>query len=235
MKLLDIPFDERRRRYLIFSPEGLNGQLALASTTTTREFENISTSRFYLARDHHILAKVMPDKFLKQRNPIQWLCRDYLEKRCLAQLDARKEYIALGHLQAAGLRTPKRHGWGLSLNPGNRNGSILLLEHVIGARRSGDVFDNLDEKSRKEMLDTLAIQVTQLAQHGYAHRDLHLNNFLTDDDGSLIWIDAHLSKLPREKSLQWKAIQKTLTAYKLHGEKYRAHMEKSLHKLLLPD
>lgn len=228
MKLLDIPFNDRRRRYLVFSPEGLADHLELSSTTTTMEFESISTSCFYISRDNLILAKVMPDKFLKIRNPIKWLCRDYLEKRCLAQLDARKEHIALGRLKAAGLKTPRRHGWGVSLNPENRNGSLLLLEHISGTRRSGDVFEELDETHRKVFLDELAKQVLQLATSGYVHRDLHLNNFLTDHDGSLIWIDAHLSELPKERARQWPAIQETLTAYKLRGEKYRAYMEKTL-------
>ncbi|WP_413616489.1 phosphotransferase [Halomonas cupida] len=229
MKLLDIPFNDRRRRYLIFHPRRLPDRLALASTSTTEAFEEVGSSRFYTSTDGAILAKVVPDKFSRRREPLKWLTRDYLEKRCLAQSDARKEYMSLRTLQRAGLRTPRCHGWGLSLNPANRNASLLLMEHIQGARMGGDVvFLQADEASRERLLDQVADEVLKLAQAGYLHRDLHLNNLLVTAEHELVWVDAHLKPMPRANNKRWSALKATLSANKFYGEQYRQRVEDRL-------
>ncbi|WP_280551762.1 lipopolysaccharide kinase InaA family protein [Halomonas sp. 25-S5] len=233
MTLLDIPFDDRRRRYLVFHPEGLPDRLALASTTTTAAFEAVGSSRFYVSADQQILAKVVPDKFSKRQAPFKWLLRDYLEKRWLGQSDARKEHLSLQILRRAGLATPRCHGWGISLNPGNRNASLLLMEHLKDARAGGEVFDALDEERRLVFLERFCREVVQLARSGYAHRDLHYNNLLVDADGSLIWIDAHVRRLPTKSADQWPALRRSLTVNKLRGETYRQKAEKLLHRLFV--
>lgn len=231
MQLLDIPFNDRRRRYLIFHANGLPDRLALASTTTTAEFEAVGSSRFYVSADQRILAKVVADKYRKRRAPIKWLLRDYLEKRWLAQSAARKEFRSLQILRRAGLQTPHCHGWGISLNPGNRNASLLLMEHVQDARPGGEVFDALDEKSRLEFLERFCREVAQLAKAGYVHRDLHYNNLLIAGQGEILWIDTNVRQLPTKKTDQWPAIQKSLTVNKLRGEDNRTMIEQRLHAL----
>lgn len=220
MKLLDIPFDDRRRRYLVFHADGLPARLRLASTSTTAAFEAVGSSRFYLSQDNQILAKVVPDKFAKRQAPLSWLSRDYLEKRWLMQSDARKEFLSLRILQRAGLTTPRCHGWGLSLNPANRNASLLLMEHRQDARPGGEVFEAIDEAGRERFLERFCEEVAQLARAGYVHRDLHYNNLLVASGGSLIWIDAHVRRLPRKKTDQWPALEKALTIKKLRGERH---------------
>ncbi|QTP55240.1 hypothetical protein HNO51_11415 [Billgrantia sulfidoxydans] len=234
MKLLDIPFNDRRRRYLIFHANGLPERLELASTTTTAQFEAIGSSRFFVSRDGTLLAKVVPDKFIKAQTPLKWLLRDYLEKRCLGQCDARKEYDSLQILRHAGLATPRCHGWGISLNPGNRNASLLLMEHVRDARPGGEVFDALNEEDRMVFLEHFCDEVAQLARFGYVHRDLHYNNLLVTTDGSLLWIDAHLRRLPKESGKAWKALEASLTESKLRGAEYRGFVHQHLHKNLAP-
>ncbi|MDI5920879.1 lipopolysaccharide kinase InaA family protein [Halomonas sp. LR5S13] len=231
MKLLDIPFDDRRRRYLVFQPDGLPDRLSLASTTTTAAFEAVGSSHFFLSADRQILAKVVPDKFLKREAPLKWLLRDYLEKRWLAQSDARKEFLNLRILRRAGLRTPHCHGWGISLNPGNRNASLLLMEHMQAARPGGEVFDALDEDGRQAFLERFCREVMQLARAGYVHRDLHYNNLLIDQHENIVWIDAHLRRLPTKGADQWPALKKSLTVNKLRGEAYRAEAEDQLNAL----
>nr|WP_282103402.1 lipopolysaccharide kinase InaA family protein [Halomonas getboli] len=218
--MLDIPFDDRRRRYLVFHANGLPAQLRLASTSTTAAFEAVGSSRFYLSQDGQILAKVVPDKFAKRKAPVSWFRRDYLEKRWLLQSDARKEFLSLRVLQRAGLTTPHCHGWGLSLNPANRNASLLLMEHRQDARPGGEVFDALDEAGRERFLERFCEEVALLARAGFVHRDLHYNNLLVDDDGNLIWIDAHVRRLPRKKADQWPALEQSLSANKLRGQVY---------------
>ncbi|CBV42851.1 lipopolysaccharide kinase InaA family protein [Halomonas elongata] len=231
MKLLDIPFDDRRRRYLVFRPRDLPDRLRLASTSTTAAFEAMGSSRFYVSQDQRILAKVVPDKFSKRRHPLKWLLHDYLEKRWLMQSDARKEFLSLRILQRAGLRVPHCHGWGLSFNPANRAPSLLLMERLHDARTGGEVFDALDETGRRHLLDTFCREVVQLAHAGYVHRDLHFNNLLVDDQGRLTWLDAHVRPLPRRVSDHWPAIRDSLTAGKLRGEAYRALAERRIAEL----
>nr|WP_300310975.1 lipopolysaccharide kinase InaA family protein [Halomonas sp.] len=230
MKLLDIPFNDRRRRYLVFHPRNLPERLALASTTTTQAFEAVGSSRFYTSQDGKILAKVVPDKFSKRQHPLQWLTRDYLEKRWFAQSDARKEYLSMRILHRTGLRTPRFHGWGLSLNPVNRNASLLLMERIEHAQMGGDRFREMDEPCREQLLDRVADEVLMLAKAGYLHRDLHLNNLLVTPDNELIWVDAHLRRMPNNPSRQWPALLATLSPTKLYGEPYRQRVETRLKK-----
>ncbi|MDW7748802.1 lipopolysaccharide kinase InaA family protein [Halomonas sp.] len=225
MKLLDIPFNDRRRRYLVFHPDGLPGRLALTSTTTTEAFEALGSSRFFLSADRQILAKVVPDKYMKRQAPLKWLLRDYLEKRWLAQTDARKEFTCLQILRRAGLKTPRCHGWGISLNPGNRNASLLLMEHLQEARPGGEVFEGLNEEGRLAFLARFCEEVAQLAHTGYTHRDLHYNNLPIDRDDHIVWIDAHLRRLPTKNADQWPALRGTLRANKLGGEGYQRRAE----------
>jgi len=226
--LLDIPFDERRRRYLVFHPNGLPQRLSLASTTTTAAFEAVGSSRFYISADQRILAKVVPDKFDRRATPTKWLLRDYLEKRWLGQSDARKEFLSLEILRRAGLATPRCHGWGVSLNPGNRNGSLLLMEHMQDARPGGEVFDALDETARLAFLERFCRQVARLAHAGYMHRDLHYNNLLIDRDNNIVWIDTHVRRLPTKSADQWPALRKSLTVNKLGGARYQAFAERRI-------
>ncbi|MDR9439900.1 MAG: lipopolysaccharide kinase InaA family protein [Halomonas sp.] len=231
MTLLDIPFNDRRRRYLVFHPDGLPDRLALASTTTTEAFEAVGSSRFYVSADQQILAKVVPDKVQKREAPLKWLLRDYLEKRWLGQSDARKEYLSLGILRRAGLKTPRCHGWGISLNPGNRNASLLLMEHLQDARPGGDVFVELDEEGRFAFLERFCQEVARLAHAGYVHRDLHYNNLLVGKNDELLWIDSHVRRLPTKSADQWPALEASLTDHKLYGAAYRKQAVAELAKL----
>nr|WP_221188527.1 lipopolysaccharide kinase InaA family protein [Halomonas cerina] len=229
--MLDIPFNDRRRRYLIFHANGLPDRLTLASTTTTAAFEAVGSSRFFVSADQQILAKVVPDKYRKSQSPLKWVLRDYLEKRWLAQSVARKEFLSLQILRRAGLKTPRCHGWGISLNPGNRNASLLLMEHMRDARPGGEVFDEMDEDARQAFLERFCHEVAQLAHAGYVHRDLHYNNLLVTDQNEILWIDTHVRRLPTKSADQWPALRQSLTVNKLRGETYRDKVEQRLHTL----
>ncbi|MBY5930372.1 hypothetical protein KUV86_14780 [Halomonas sp. DP8Y7-3] len=221
MQLLDIPFNDRRRRYLMFHTQGLPERLALSQTTTTEAFEAVGSSRFFVSEDGRILAKVVPDKFSKKLEPFKWLTRDYLEKRWLAQSDARKEYLSMRILDNAGLTTPRCHGWGVSLNPGNRNASLLLMERVEGATAGEYLFLNGSETDRYSLLEIIAKDVLKLAKAGFLHRDLHLNNLLVSPNQQLIWIDAHLRPMPAFSRRRLGALLSTLSPRKFHGEQYQ--------------
>ncbi|EPC04119.1 hypothetical protein L861_02070 [Litchfieldella anticariensis FP35 = DSM 16096] len=228
MQLLDIPFNDARRRYLVFHPWHMPDRLHLASTTTTQEFEQHASSRFYVSDDQTVLAKVVPDKFDKRHHPFQWFGRDYLEKRWLLQTDARKEFLSLRILRKAGLQTPTCHGWGVSLNPRNRNASLLLMEYLPTARPGGEYFDALDEAGKHRFLERFVGEVVQLAKAGFVHRDLHYNNLLVTASDDIVWIDAHVRTLPRNTDAKWQALSRSLTVNKLRGETYRRYAEQRL-------
>jgi len=233
MKLLDIPFNDRRRRYLVFHSQALPDRLALASTSTTQAFEAMGSSRFYVSTDQRILAKVVPDKYRRDDAPLKWLLRDYLEKRWLLQSNARKEYLSLLVLRRAGLATPRCHGWGISLNPANRQASLLLMEHLRDARPGGEVFDALDEPGRLAFLERFCAEVVQLARAGYVHRDLHYNNLLVTATDQIIWIDAHIRRLPRRSADQWPTLEGSLSENKLRGARYLEIVRQDLHATLI--
>ncbi|MDP5292832.1 lipopolysaccharide kinase InaA family protein [Oceanimonas sp. CHS3-5] len=227
MKRIDIPVGAELWSYWLFA-ESLNGPLRLVSSTLTDEFEAVGSSRFYLSEDGAILGKVSTDRYSRRRQPLKWLLHDYLEKRLLLQTDAAKEYRSLRILQKAGLRTPRCFGWGVSLHPDNAGGSLLLMEHRQHARSGGDCFEEMDETKRLAFLTRFSEEVARLARAGYVHRDLHYNNLLLDAQGEIIWIDAHVRRLPRKRDRQWDAIRRSLTVNKLRGEPYRVFVEQLL-------
>lgn len=232
MHFLVLPFMSKSFRYIVFYSNGISDDLNFVSNATTDKFEVLGSSRFYLSEDGCILGKVTSDKYSRVKNPVKWLLHDYLEKRLLLQADAAKEYRSLITLRRTGLRTPHCYGWGVSLQSSNSGGSLLLMEHVQDARPGGDVFDTMTEAERLAFLIRFSQEVALLAQAGYVHRDLHYNNLLLDENGSIIWIDAHVRRLPRRKSRHWPAIHRSLTVSKLRGEDYRAFVEQQLQKRL---
>ncbi|MDR9440500.1 MAG: hypothetical protein RI841_13555, partial [Halomonas sp.] len=102
---------------------------------------------------------------------------------------------------------------------------------VQEAQPGGEVFDALNEDRRLAFLERFCREVAQLACAGYVHRDLHYNNLLIDRDGNIVWIDAHLRRLPTKSADQWPALRKSLTVNKLRGEHYRKIVEAKLKSL----
>ena len=93
---------------------------------------------------------------------------------------------------------------------------LLLLARVEGSLSFDDG------------LQSSAEEVARLAQAGFVHRDLHYNNLLLDSEGEIIWIDAHVRRLPRKRDRHWDAICRSLTVSKLRGEPYRVFVEQQL-------
>ncbi|MCT7654756.1 phosphotransferase [Oceanimonas sp. NS1] len=120
----------------------------------------------------------------------------------------------------------------MSLQPGNVGGSLLLMERVQDARSGGHCFEDMNEAERLEFLTRFSQEVAALARAGFVHRDLHYDNLLLDPQGNIIWIDAHVRRLPRQRDRHWAAIQASLTVNKLRGEHYRAFVEQRLREQL---
>lgn len=122
---------------------------------------------------------------------------------------------------------------GVSLNPGNRYASLLLMQHIRDAQPGGDAFDAMNECQRLAFLERICAEVARLAHAGYVHRDLHYNNLLVRNDGSLVWIDAHVRRLPKNSTDRWLMLKSALTTEKLRGDPYRLLAEDLLQRMFI--
>lgn len=233
MNLLKLFFEKNLHHYCFFQThQNLPSDLSFFHDSMTQSFDSKASNRFLLSHDKNILAKIIMDKFERHESPAKWLARDYLEKRCLFQTDARKEFRDAHTLKQLGLSTPTYYGWGLSPNPINDKAAIILMERIVDARPCSDVFETLSENERFHFLDRLCRQIAHVARYGYAFRDLHYDNILMTSNGQLTWLDAHLYHLPRNSHARWSMISSSLTAPKLAGENYRQYAEKRIKDLL---
>lgn len=232
MKIVTLLMDSRSYRYLVFQPYDLPSEMTLTSSAQTAAFEAMASSRFYMSLDGQVIAKVVPDKFSRRNMPLKWWLRDYLEKRWLGQSDAHKEYASLKILHRAGLYTPRCYGWGISLSGCNANASLLLMEHVQDSYPGEQVFRAMSEPQRLDFLELFCQEVAQLARFGYVHRDLHYNNVLVTPTNKLIWIDAHVRRMPRNAAGKQAALALSLTPDKLGGDAYHRHVQQRLDCLL---
>ncbi|WP_156816471.1 RIO1 family regulatory kinase/ATPase [Oceanimonas smirnovii] len=223
-------FDEFR--YLMFSSLNYSA-LNFISNSKTENFELLGSSTFFISENEKVIGKVKPDKYNIKTNLLKWFFHDFVEKRIFFQTDAIKEYRSLNIIKKAGLKTPECYGFGVSFNPLNKNGSLLLVEFLKNIRVGGEVFDELNETSRLKFLDKFSEEVAILIKLGYVHRDLHYNNILVDCDNNIIWIDAHVKKLPSNNKKRASAILKSFDVEKLRGEKYRSYVELNVLKNII--
>lgn len=221
MKFTAVQVDGRRRGYLLFEYVGAYTPLNLAKDERSRLLEQVASSEFYFDESTGALAKVKSDKYDWRRNPFRWFWRDYFEKRLLFQFEARKEIRSKKVVRLAGLVTPDCVAWGLSLNPFNRRGSLLLMEHVHGVVTGEQYFTGLGEVDRMAFLSQFCEDVMKLARAGYVHRDLHMNNVLCKPSGSIVWVDTHVKPLPLGKRAKWRAIYRSISNRRLLDDHYR--------------
>jgi hypothetical protein len=232
MRLIKVIFGARpENRYFFRTQKPIETSLKLQDCAISKELESQGSSNFFLGRDN-LLAKVVPDKYDRSLKPFKWLFRDYLEKRVLLQLDARKEFRSLQIIKRAGLNTPICYGWGVSINPFNTFGSIFLMEFLEHATPGKAHFYSLTQSEQIAFLDLLCEEIAVLAKFGFTHRDLHLNNLMVSKGGCIIWIDTHIRQLPSNKAKRWKALSEILKPSKLEGSENCQYMTKKLRSLL---
>ena len=228
MKLATVEIGGRNRTYWLFESDKLTVPLHLVKDDRSQLLEEFASSEFYFDRTTGILAKVKRDKYDWRQRPFRWFLRDFLDKRFLFQFEARKEVRSKKIVQKAGLLTPECVAWGISLNPFNHRGSLLLIEHVNGVMTGEQYFSGLDEAGRASFLMRLCDDIFKLAQAGYIHRDLHMNNFLCTPDGRIIWIDTHVKPLPRSARAKWRAIYRSISNHSLLDESDRKQIHTQL-------
>ena len=220
MKITRVEVAGRKRNYLLFGSGEIPVPLRLAKDERSHMMEGMASSEFYFDTSTGVLAKIKSDKYRWQQRPLRWLFRDFIDKRLFFQLEARKEVRSNRVLQRAGLRTPRCVAWGVSLNPFNRQGSLLLIEHVDGVLTGEQYFIGLNESGRDRFLTQLCDELIRLADAGYVHRDLHMNNFLCTSQGGIIWIDTHVKPLPLGSRARQRAIYRSVSQWRLPDARY---------------
>lgn len=228
MKVATLWVGGRRRIYLLFDSDGMKFPLELDKDERSHLMEGMASSEFYFDTSSGTLAKIKSDKYRWRQRPLRWLLRDFIDKRFFFQFEARKEVRSKKILQQAGLRTPRCLAWGISLNPFNHQGSLLLLEHVHGVRTGEQHYAGLAAAGRERFLERLCDDLMKLALAGYVHRDLHMNNFLCTPGGEIIWIDTHVKPLPLGKRAKWRAIYRSISQRQLLDSRAREW----IHRLL---
>jgi tRNA A-37 threonylcarbamoyl transferase component Bud32 len=172
LRLVTLDFEGAKRRFVLFEYEGQGRLLRLVKDDRSRLLEGMASSEFFFDVESCALAKVKRDKYRGHKRPLRWLFRDYLDKRLFFQFEARKEIRSKRIVQAAGLVTPDCVAWGVSLNPRNPLGSVLLMDHVDDAVTGAEFFRRLEEAERYVFLERICDDLMRLARAGYVHRDL---------------------------------------------------------------
>ena len=178
-------------------------------------------SDLYLSVNKKYLLKVQRCKYSLNKNFIKWVLRDFFKKLTILNLDARREFKGYKLVNRAGLKTPKMYCWGSSLSPLSSIVSFMIVEYKKDVVCGFSYFNSLQESERVNFITKLSYEASLLAQQGYIHRDFHLNNFLVDDLGGILWIDVHLRKLSNNKKKRREQIVKSLASHHLGGERYK--------------
>lgn len=164
------------------------------------------------------MIKLERDKYKANRDLLRWFFRDFVRRVFIFGSDAKREFKGYKIARLAGLNTPKLYSWGVSLSLFNEFSAFIMVENKIKATPGLSYFRSLSKDDKVDFLIRLANEAVTLAKYGYVHRDFHLNNFLIDDDGRVLWIDNHFRKLSKFKKKRWKQLVDSLSDSKLDGE-----------------
>src|SRR5690554_6065597 len=194
MKIVAVEIAGRRRSYMLFDCGEMPIPLCLAKDARSCLMESMASSEFYFDTTTGVLAKIKSDKYRWRQRPLRWLFRDFIDKRLFFQFEARKEVRGKRVLQRAGLRTPRCVAWGVSLNPFNRQGSLLLIEHIDGVLTGEQYFLGLAEPERDRFLASYSLVLSSSAAAAMGNRRRNWTSFLGRSQGAAFGVDPHVSR-----------------------------------------
>ncbi|WP_127062284.1 hypothetical protein [Vreelandella nanhaiensis] len=187
-----------------------------------------SNSHFYVQAQSGTLFKLVRDKYSPKEHFWRWLGRDIISKRLAGTYDARKEFASRRILEQLGQHTVDVRCYGVALNFLNPLGSLYAMKHIENCVTGSVYFETLDEAGRYSFIETLSLQVIQLAKAGYYHRDLHLDNLLMDDQQRLIWIDTHIKALPSSSKKRAALLENMLANSRIESATYCSQLRERL-------
>lgn len=211
MHLRRITFHDKPRWYLFFGSASLPADLQPEKPATVQELDTLCRSRFFLHQPTGSLLMVKLDKYSPRRHFLRWLGRMVIYERLLLQVDAHKEYRGNRIYRRAGLSPVPALAWGVALNPFNPMGSVFIMDYLSDAVSGWTWFDQSDDSARRALLDKVCDGLARLANLGYYNRDAHLGNLMVRRGGEILWIDTHLSRLPRNSAKRKKTLIESVT------------------------
>ncbi|UYF99847.1 hypothetical protein [Halomonas sp. GD1P12] len=215
----------KRPGWYLLNRAPVNPVLNLHGLTPMPHLDDKSSSRFFLQEKTDTLFKLVHDKYSPREDFWRWLGRDIISKRLTGSYDAHKEYQSRRILKKLGQRTVNVRCYGVALNFLNPLGSLYAMEHMSRCQAGSDYYATLDDTSRARFIDTLASQVAALAEAGYYHRDLHLDNLMVDESTQLIWIDTHVKALPSSREKRQALFDNMLTNSRIDDPADRARLK----------
>lgn len=226
-KLQRFLFPERPCWYLIRKAQD-GTRLSWHDLEPMSLLDSPSISHFYVQAEPGTLFKLVRDKYSPKEHFWRWLGRDIISKRLAGSYDARKEFTSRRILKQLGQHTVEVRCYGVALNFLNPLGSLYAMEHMQDCVTGSAYFEALDEAGRYAFIETLSLQIIQLAEAGYYHRDLHLDNLLMDNQQRLIWIDTHIKALPASSQKRTALLENMLTNSRIENAAYRAQLHERL-------
>lgn len=180
------------------------------------------SSSLYLSKNSKLLLKVEKIKYKARVSFFNWFFRDLMRRFFVFGVDAKREFNGYRIVKSIGLNTPILYCWGMPLSLFSDTISFILIEYRNDTIMGSDYFNKLTEDRKKIFVKKLGSEALSLAtMRGYIHRDFHLNNFLVDNCGEIVWIDIHLRKLSISKKKRWKQIVNSFNSSKVGGEEYK--------------
>lgn len=198
--------------------------LSLEGLEPLPELDSQSSSHFYFQAQTSTLFKLVRDKYSPKEHFWRWLGRDIISKRLTGSYDAYKEFASRRILERLGQNTVAVRCYGVALNFLNPLGSLYAMERLDNCATGSRYFETLDDAGRHAFIEALSAQVIQLAEAGYYHRDLHLDNLLVDDQQRLVWIDTHIKSLPSSAQKRQTLLENMLTNCRIESTVYREQL-----------
>lgn len=223
-KLQRFRFEHRAGWYLVHRVHATSGMGSDQALLSLPELDRQASSHFFFQAQSSTLFKLVRDKYSPRQHFWRWLGRDIISKRLTGSYDAYKEFTSRRILQKLGQNTVDVRCYGVALNFLNPLGSLYAMERLDGCVTGHAHFEALDEPGRTAFIDTLANQVIELAQAGYYHRDLHLDNLLIDAQGRLVWIDTHVKALPSSAKKRGALLDRMLANSRINDAAYRTRL-----------
>lgn len=226
-KLQRFLFPEKPYWYLIHRAQ-TEPSLSLQTLKPLPHLDRHASSHFYIQPKSSTLFKLVRDKYSPKDDFWRWLGRDIIAKRLAGSFDAHKEFTSRRILEQLGQHTVAVRCYGVALNFLNPLGSLYAMEHMGNCLTGSTYFETLDEAGRHAFIDTLSLQIIQLANAGYYHRDLHLDNLLIDEQQQLVWIDTHVKSLPTSSKKRRALLENALANSRIPTDTYREQLRNRL-------